>query len=78
MKPPVIKSYNGGDITFPDNPYLAIDQGHKKIALCDTLLRAEYTVSFVMIMAAAKELICNADVPQGPICIALIPEEEIG
>ena len=52
VKPRVIKGYNGGDITFPDNseltlspidyPYLATKQGHDVItASGDTLLGAD-------------------------------------
>ena len=45
VKPRVIKSYNGGDITFLDYLYLAIKQDHNIIiALGDTLLRAEKSV----------------------------------
>lgn len=89
VKPRVIKGYNGGDITFPDDPalklspdefaYLAEKQGHDIItASGTTLLGADDKAGVAIIMTAAQHLLENPDIPHGPIRIAFTPDEEIG
>ena len=89
VKPRVVKGYNGGEITFPDdpdltlspadNPYLNTKQGHDIItASGTTLLGADDKAGVAIIMTAAKELLANPDLPHCPIRIAFTPDEEIG
>lgn len=88
VKPRVVKGYNGGDITFPDNPdltlspaenpYLATKQGHDIItASGTTLLGADDKAGVAIIMTAARDLIANPKT-HGPVRIAFTPDEEIG
>ncbi|MGC3940840.1 peptidase T [Roseobacter sp. EG26] len=89
VKPRVIKGYNGGDITFPDDPalvlspeehpYLAEKRGHDLItASGTTLLGADDKAGVAILMTLAHHLLDNPDVPRGPIRIAFTPDEEIG
>lgn len=89
VKPRVIRGYNGGDITFPDNPaltlspadypYLATKQGHDLItASGTTLLGADDKAGVAIIMTAAEALLKNPDAPRPTIRIAFTPDEEIG
>jgi len=89
VKPRVVKGYNGGEITFPDdpdltlspadNPYLATKQGHDIItASGTTLLGADDKAGVAIIMTAAKALLSNPDRSHRPVRIAFTPDEEIG
>ncbi len=89
VKPRVIRGYNGGDITFPDDPdlvlspaehpYLATKQGHDLItASGSTLLGADDKAGVAIIMTMARHLLGNPDIQRGPIRIAFTPDEEIG
>ncbi|NIZ59527.1 peptidase T [Sedimentitalea sp. CY04] len=89
VKPRVIKGYNGGDITFPDDPelvlsptehpYLATKQGHDLITASGaTLLGADDKAGVSIIMTMARHLLNNPDIQRGPIRIAFTPDEEIG
>ncbi len=89
VKPRVIKGYNGGEITFPDDPdlvlspeehpYLAEKIGHDLItASGTTLLGADDKAGVSILMTLARHLLENKDVPHGPIRIAFTPDEEIG
>lgn len=89
VKPRVISSYNGGDITFPDNPdlvlspqdhpYLAGKEGHDLVTASGlTLLGADDKAGVSIVMTLAQHLIENPDIPHGPIRIAFTPDEEIG
>ncbi|MEO6299319.1 MAG: peptidase T [Paracoccaceae bacterium] len=89
VKPRVIHGYNGGAITYPDNPnvtlspdhspYLATKQGHDIITASGlTLLGADDKAGVSIIMTAARHLLQNPDIPHGPIRIAFTPDEEIG
>ncbi|NDV51537.1 peptidase T [Salipiger sp. PrR003] len=89
VKPRVIHGYNGGEITFPDDPalrlspeefpYLAEKQGHDIItASGTTLLGADDKAGIAIIMTAARHLLANPELPHGPIRIAFTPDEEIG
>ncbi len=89
VKPRVIKGYNGGEITFPDDPdlvlspeehpYLAEKIGHDLItASGTTLLGADDKAGVSILMTMARHLLENNDIPHGPIRIAFTPDEEIG
>ncbi|PRZ48398.1 peptidase T [Tritonibacter scottomollicae] len=89
VKPRVIKGYNGGDISFPDDPdlvlspadhpYLAEKIGHDLItASGTTLLGADDKAGVAIIMTMAEHLLQTPDAPRPPIRIAFTPDEEIG
>ncbi|WP_420005797.1 peptidase T [Arenibacterium sp. LLYu02] len=89
VKPRMIKGYNGGDITFPDDPnlvlspaehpYLATKIGHDLItASGTTLLGADDKAGIAIIMTMAEHLLQNPEAPRPPIRIAFTPDEEIG
>lgn len=89
VKPRVIKGYNGGDITFPDNPalvlspqtspYLVEKIGDDIItASGTTLLGADDKAGISIIMTAAETLLANPDLPHPTLRLAFTPDEEIG
>jgi len=89
VKPRIIRGYNGGEITFPDDPdlilspdsypYLAMKQGHDIItASGKTLLGADDKAGVAIIMTASHHLLANPKISHGPIRIAFTPDEEIG
>lgn len=89
VKPRVIRSYNGGAITYPDAPgltltpeafpYLATKAGDDIItASGTTLLGADDKAGVSVIMTAARRLLANPGIAHGPIRIAFTPDEEIG
>ena len=89
VKPRVIRDYNGGEITYPDNPslvlspddfpYLAEKQGHDIItASGTTLLGADDKAGVAIIMTAARHLLANPGIPHPTLRIAFTPDEEIG
>ncbi len=89
VKPRVIKGYNGGTISFPDNPaltmspadtpYLAEKVGEDLITASGlTLLGADDKAGVAIIMTAARHLLENPAIPHGKIRIAFTPDEEIG
>jgi tripeptide aminopeptidase len=89
VKPRVIRAYDGGDITYPDNPdlvlspkdhpYLGTKQGHDIItASGTTLLGADDKAGIAIIMAMAGHFLRNPDIPRPTIRIAFTPDEEIG
>lgn len=89
VKPLVIRGYNGGAISFPDdpnltltpehNPYLATKVGHDIITASGlTLLGADDKAGIAIIMTAARHLIQNPDLKHPALRIAFTPDEEIG
>ncbi|MCA0994966.1 peptidase T [Alloyangia pacifica] len=89
VKPRVIHGYNGGEITFPDDPelrlspevfpYLSEKQGHDIItASGTTLLGADDKAGVAIIMTAARHLLAHPEILHGPVRIAFTPDEEIG
>ena len=89
VKPVVHKSYNGGDISFPDapdltlspanSPYLGTKQGHDIItASGTTLLGADDKAGVAIVMTAARHLLPNPEIKHGKIRLAFTPDEEIG
>ena len=89
VKPRVIRGYNGGAITYPDNadlvltpeasPYLATKIGDDIITASGlTLLGADDKAGVAIIMTAARHLLANPDIPHGEIRVVFTPDEEIG
>jgi tripeptide aminopeptidase len=89
VKPRVIRGYNGGAISFPDDPTLTLTpeispelahkQGHDLVtASGKTLLGADDKAGVAVIMAAARHLLANPQIPHGKIRLAFTPDEEIG
>ena len=78
VKPRLIKGYNGGDITFPDDPeltlspnefeYLKDKKGDDIItASGTTLLGADDKAGVSIIMTAINHLLQNSELKHGPI-----------
>ncbi len=89
VRPRVIKGYNGGAITFPDDPalsltpedfpYLAEKRGHDLIMASGlTLLGADDKAGVAILMTAARHLLANPDLPRPGLRLAFTPDEEIG
>ena len=89
VKPRVVKAWDGSPITFPDapdlvltpaeSPYLAKCTGHDIITASGrTLLGADDKAGVAIVMAAARHLLSNPQVPHGKIRIAFTPDEEVG
>jgi tripeptide aminopeptidase len=89
VKPRVIRGYNGGAISFPDDPtltlspeqnaYLATKVGHDIITASGlTLLGADDKAGVAILMTAARHLLDNPDLPHPPLRLAFTPDEEIG
>lgn len=89
VKPRVIRGYNGGAISFPDNPsltltpehnpYLGTKQGHDIItASGTTLLGADDKAGVAILMTAARHLLANPEIPHPTLRLAFTPDEEIG
>ena len=89
VKPRVIRRYNGGSITYPDNPdlllspevspHLAGKVGHDIIVASGlTLLGADDKAGVAIVMTAARHLLANPHIPHPPIRLAFTPDEEIG
>lgn len=89
VKPRVIHGYNGGDITFPDEPDLVLSPneypdlgqkvGHDIVtASGTTLLGADDKAGVAIIMTAARHMLSHPEILHGPIRIAFTPDEEIG
>lgn len=89
VKPRLIRGYNGGAITFPDAPgltltpeefpYLAEKVGHDILtASGTTLLGADDKAGVAIIMAAARHLLANPQIPHPKLRLAFTPDEEIG
>jgi tripeptide aminopeptidase len=89
VKPRVIRGYNGGTISFPDNPtltltpehnpYLGTKQGHDIITASGlTLLGADDKAGVAILMTAARHLLANPEIPHPTLRLAFTPDEEIG
>ena len=89
VKPRVIKGYNGGTITFPDAPDLALDpaefpylaekQGHDIVTASGlTLLGADDKAGVAILMTMARHLLAHPDAPRPTLRLAFTPDEEIG
>ena len=89
VKPRTIRGYNGGAISYPDNPALTLTpeispelahkQGHDIVVASGlTLLGADDKAGVAILMTAARHLLSNPAIPHGPIRLAFTPDEEIG
>ena len=89
VKPRVIRGYNGGAISYPDNPglsltpehnpYLATKVGHDLVtASGNTLLGADDKAGVAILMTAARHLLTNPEIKHPPLRLAFTPDEEIG
>jgi tripeptide aminopeptidase len=89
VKPRVHRAYDGGDITFPDDPdlvlspatstYLASKQGDDIIAASGaTLLGADDKAGVAIVMTLAQHLLAHPEIPHGEIRVCFTPDEEIG
>ncbi len=89
VEPIVHRSWGGDDIVLPDDPeqvlsgeqspYLASKAGEDIVtASGTTLLGADDKAGIAIIMAMARHLIENPDIPHGPIRVCFTPDEEIG
>lgn len=89
VKPRLIAGYNGGAITYPDDPdltltpedfpYLATKVGNDIVtASGKTLLGADDKAGIAIVMTAARHLLNNPDIPRPTIRVAFTPDEEIG
>lgn len=89
VKPRVIRGYNGGAISFPDNstlvltpeasPELSAKVGHDIVTASGlTLLGADDKAGVAVIMTAARHLLADPTLPHGKIRLAFTPDEEIG
>ncbi|MGR3320533.1 MAG: peptidase T [Pseudooceanicola sp.] len=89
VKPRVIRGYNGGDITYPDDPALTLSPeespelakkiGHDIItASGKTLLGADDKAGVAIVMTTARHLIENASISRPTLRVAFTPDEEIG
>lgn len=89
VKPRVINGYNGGAISFPDDPDLSLSPQEfpylsKKIgddivtASGLTLLGADDKAGVAIIMTAARHLLEHPEIARPTLRIAFTPDEEIG
>lgn len=89
VKPIVHRSYNGGDMTLPDNPAIVLSPRHypylsDKVgddiitASGTTLLGADDKAGVAIVMAVARHLLANPTLLHGAIRIGFTPDEEIG
>jgi len=89
VKPRLIEGYNGGAITYPDDPnltlspedfpYLAQKVGDDIVAASGlTLLGADDKAGIAIIMTAARHLLENPQIKRPTIRVAFTPDEEIG
>ena len=89
VKPRLIRGYNGGAITYPDNPTLTLTPeaspnllkklGHDIVtASGTTLLGADDKAGIAIILHTAAALLKDPSIPHGPIRLAFTPDEEIG
>jgi tripeptide aminopeptidase len=89
VKPVVHRKYDGGRITFPDNPRLVLepatcpellDARGKDIVTASgkTLLGADDKAGVAVIMTLVDRLLRAGNLKHGPIRICFTPDEEIG
>lgn len=89
VRPRVHASYNGQDITFPDDPglvlsprehpALAAKRGHDVItASGQTLLGADDKAGVAIVMTLVERLVASDAPTHGPVSVAFTTDEEIG
>ncbi|HME51342.1 MAG TPA: peptidase T [Candidatus Lokiarchaeia archaeon] len=85
---PLVVTYTGGDLTYPNNPDLAVtvedspvlsDLEGEMLVTSDgtTLLGADDKAGVAEIMAAVSFLLQHPDIPHGTIKIVFSPDEEV-
>ena len=89
VKPRVIRGWNGGAISYPDDPtlvlspetspYLAQKLGHDIVtASGTTLLGADDKAGVAILMTAARHLLTTPGIAHPTLRLAFTPDEEIG
>lgn len=89
VMPRVHRSYDGAEITFPDdpglrlspetNPYLGKRKGDDIItASGKTLLGADDKAGVAIVITMAEHLLTHPEIPHGDIRVCFTPDEEIG
>ena len=89
VKPRVIRGWNGGAISYPDDPtltlspetspHLAEKLGHDIVtASGTTLLGADDKAGVAVLMTAARHLLANPGLARPSLRLAFTPDEEIG
>ncbi|MCZ8153147.1 MAG: peptidase T [Rhodobacteraceae bacterium] len=89
VKPRLIRGYNGGAISYPDDPTLTLTPesspnllkklGHDIVtASGTTLLGADDKAGIAILLHTAETLLKDPAIPHGPIRLAFTPDEEIG
>jgi tripeptide aminopeptidase len=89
VKPRLIRGYNGGAISYPDNPdltltpghnpYLATKVGHDIITASGlTLLGADDKAGISILMTAARQMLADPGIKHPKLRLAFTPDEEIG
>ena len=89
VKPRVIRGYNGGAITYPDDPslsltpdafpYLGEKRGHDIVTASGlTLLGADDKAGVAILMSAARQMLADPSIPRPTLRLAFTPDEEIG
>lgn len=89
VKPRVVERYNGGAITFPDDPdlvlrpeefpYLGEKIGDDIVTASGlTLLGADDKAGIAIIMTAARHLLEHPEIARPTLRLAFTPDEEIG
>ena len=89
VKPRVIRGYNGGAISYPDNadlvlsPEISAELAHKQghdiiVASGLTLLGADDKAGVAIVMTAARHLLENPEIKHPKLRLAFTPDEEIG
>ncbi|WP_127112248.1 peptidase T [Shimia sediminis] len=89
VKPRVVRAWDGGDITYPDDkdlvlspsalPYLAGKVGNDIITASGlTLLGADDKSGVAVIMTMAEHLLRTPELKHGKVRMAFTPDEEIG
>ncbi len=89
VKPRVIRGYNGGAISYPDNPDLVLSpemsselahkQGHDIVVASGlTLLGADDKAGVAIMMTAARHLLADPSIKHPKLRLAFTTDEEIG
>lgn len=89
VTPRVHRAYDGGEITYPDDPgltlspetnsYLGERRGDDIItASGKTLLGADDKAGVAIVMTMAEHLLAHPEIPHGEIRVCFTPDEEIG
>lgn len=89
VRPRVIRGYNGGPISFPDDPVLVLSPevspplasriGHDIVtASGTTLLGADDKSGIAILMTAARQMLADRQTPRTTVRVAFTPDEEIG